>query len=470
MPEENKHITLSQLQQHIKNVLEGHLEDFYWVVAEISELKVNYSGHCYLELVEKGGANQVPKAKVNAVIWRNVFTFLDSYFTKQTSSPLSKGINVLLRVEVSYHELYGLSLVVRDIDPSYTLGEMERQRQETINRLKEEGLFDKNRGLELPGIIQRIAVVSSEKAAGYQDFMKELFGNEYGYDYRVSLFGAVMQGNEAESSVIAALDEVRRVAYSYDAVVLIRGGGAQSDLACFNSYRLCRAIAEFPLPVITGIGHDKDLSVADMIAAVSVKTPTAVARYLIDATLAVDTELTGILDYLKDMFFAAVEEAADRIDTCSLLLKERVTEAIQRETLFWQDIGIRIEKDAGAFVRGKQTDVEQKSEQLAHAVQRKIDGGYHRMGVLFGALKNGCRIFLSDKEKSLATAEAVLAGFNPERILSLGYSIAKVRGKIIRSSGEVRQGDELELRVSDGTVYAEVAKVVSDKVKSSVEK
>ena len=292
------HISLSELQALIKRGIDNAHPLPYWVTAEISELKVNYSGHCYIELVEKGGANHVPKAKASAVIWRSGYSMIASYFQGATGQVLAAGLKVLVKVVVSYHELYGLSLQITDIDPTYTLGDMERQRQETIRRLRQDGVFDMNRELPLPAAIQRIAVISSRNAAGYQDFMKEISSSPYGFE--ITLFDAFMQGAEAEESIVRALGEAADRADGFDALVLIRGGGSQSDLGCFNSYRLCCYLAQFPLPVIAGIGHDKDQSVADLVAAVSLKTPTAVAVYLKNGMAEFDAGLDDMRKELKE--------------------------------------------------------------------------------------------------------------------------------------------------------------------------
>ena len=258
-----QHITLSELQSLIKRGIDDAHPLPYWVTAEISELKVNYSGHCYLELVEKGGANHVPKAKISAVIWRSTYGMIASYFGASTGGQtLCAGLKVLVKALVSYHELYGLSLQITDIDPSYTLGDMERQRRQTIEQLQRDGVFDMNRELPMPAVVQRLAVVSSRNAAGYQDFMKELSSGPYRFE--VTLFDAFMQGAESEESIVRALETVADALDDFDAVVLIRGGGSQSDLGSFDSYRLCCHLAQFPLPVIAGIGHDKDRSVADL--------------------------------------------------------------------------------------------------------------------------------------------------------------------------------------------------------------
>ena len=277
---ESQHITLRELQRRVKSALEGQFALPLWVSAEISEIKVNYSGHCYLELVEKGGDNGVPTAQARAVVWRSNYPRIAGYFEAETGQRLAAGIKILAKALVTYHELYGFSLQITDIDPSYTLGDMERQRQQTIAQLQQEGVWDMNREAPMPAVVQRVAIVSSANAAGYQDFCKELARSPYRFE--LTLFDAFMQGEAAEESIIEALCNVAARPEKFDAVVLIRGGGSRSDLNCFNAYRLCAHVAQFPLPVVTGIGHDKDTSVADMVAHTALKTPTAVAGWLVE--------------------------------------------------------------------------------------------------------------------------------------------------------------------------------------------
>lgn len=286
----DSYMTLSQLQGRIREVLCQGFAAPLWITAEIGELKVNArSGHCYLQLVEKGGRNGVPQAQAQAVIWASQYGMLASYFRGATGEELAVGMKVLFRASVSYHELYGLSLRIVDIDPLYTLGDLARQRQQTIAQLREDGVFDLNRELGIPQVPQRIAVISSPQAAGYQDFMNELGASPYRFD--AVLFDAVMQGHGAEASIIGALEAVADRMEEFDAVVMIRGGGSQSDLSFLNSYLLSFHVAQFPLPVIAGLGHDKDQSVVDMVAALSLKTPTAVAAFLADRVAGFDARL-----------------------------------------------------------------------------------------------------------------------------------------------------------------------------------
>ena len=247
---EERHITLRELQRLVRQTLEERFALPVWVSAEISEIKINRSGHCYLELVEKGGDNGVPTAQARAVIWRSHYPRIAGYFEAETGQRLEAGIQILARVLVTYHEIYGFSLQITDMDPSYTLGDMERQRQRTIAQLQRDGVWDMNRETPLPAVVQRVAVVSSANAAGYQDFCKEL--DKSPYRFALTLFDAFMQGAAAEESIVEALCAVAARQEEFDAVALIRGGGSRSDLNCFNAYRLCSHIAQFPLPVATG--------------------------------------------------------------------------------------------------------------------------------------------------------------------------------------------------------------------------
>lgn len=335
---EKDHITLTELQLRIKAGVEGAVALPVWVAAELAEVRVNRaSGHCYMELVEKGGQNGVPRARVNAVAWRSAWGVIRSYFISETGREPAAGMNVLLKVVTSYHELYGLSLVVSDIDPLYTLGDMERQRQQVIARLQEEGVWEMNRTLPRPFAPQRIAVISSAGAAGYQDFMREL--SESGFRFEVSLFEAVMQGHGASDSIIDALERIT----DFDVVVIIRGGGAQSDLAAFDSYRLAAHIAQFPVPVVTGIGHDRDQSIVDMVAWLPLKTPTAAAGWLVQNLAELLARIESLQLTLGERVAAGLEREKARLDNYSELLRARRPERILA-------LGFALVRSRGALV------------------------------------------------------------------------------------------------------------------------
>ena len=407
---ESQHITLRELQRRVKSALEGQFALPLWVSAEISEIKVNYSGHCYLELVEKGGDNGVPTAQARAVVWRSNYPRIAGYFEAETGQRLAAGIKILAKALVTYHELYGFSLQITDIDPSYTLGDMERQRQQTIAQLQQDGVWEMNREVPMPAVVQRVAIVSSANAAGYQDFCKELARSAYRFE--LTLFDAFMQGEAAEESIIEALCNVAARPEKFDAVVLIRGGGSRSDLNCFNAYRLCAHVAQFPLPVVTGIGHDKDTSVADMVAHTALKTPTAVAGWLVERMDTIDAWL----------------------DNAALQLRDNVLVTSRAQELRLQELSSHLLFHAKGLLRQRGMALEQMRETLAASAGN----------------------FLARQASRLGNAAELVAGRSPERILRLGFAIVRTDGKAVFSAAQVGKGDTLDIEVADGRIEGTV--------------
>ena len=405
-----QYITLSELQRRVRQVLEERFALPLWVSAEIAEVKVNYSGHCYLELVEKGEGDGVPKAQARAVIWRSQYARIAAYFEAETGQRLAAGMRILAKATVNYHELYGFSLQLLDVDPAYTLGDMERQRQQTIARLQAEGVWEMNRQQAMPAVVQRIAVVSSSRAAGYQDFCNELAKSPY--RFCLTLFDAVVQGAAAEDSIVDALSRIAAAGEAFDAVVMIRGGGSSSDLNCFNAYRLCNHVAQFPLPVVTGIGHDKDTSVADMVAHTALKTPTAVAGWLVERMAESDGWLDCAALQLNDMTKAAMHASEVRLERLSGEVRRLSGELLTRQTL--------------------------------------------RLEHFTGLLPDAARDFLARQGVRLGNAAELIAGRSPERILRLGFAVLRAGGRAVTSAGSVAEGEQVEIEVSDGKIDATV--------------
>ncbi len=410
---ENPHITLRELQRRVKSVLEGAFALPLWVSAEISDIKVNYSGHCYLELVEKaekGGDNGVPTAQARAVIWKSHFPRIAAYFEAETGQRLVPGLKILAKVLVSYHELYGFSLQITDVDPSFTLGDLERQRQQTIAQLQQDGVWEMNRGVPMPTVVQRVAVVSSAQAAGYQDFCKELAKSPYRFE--VELFDAFMQGEAAEGSIIDALCRVADRLEEFDAVVIIRGGGSRSDLNCFNAYRLCSYVAQFPLPLITGIGHDKDTSVADMVAHTALKTPTAVAGWLVER----------------------MDRICGWLDAAALQLHDGVLRLSRTQQ-------VRLEELAG--------DVRHLSLGLLR--QRGLE-----LGSREEVFRQAVGSFLRQQRQQLAATGELVESRSPRHILRMGFAVVRSGGRAVTSVRQVAAGERLTINVADGRFSAEV--------------
>lgn len=286
-------ITLYDLAVLIRRTIDQGLPNTYLVTAEIQSLSVNRSGHAYLELVEKSEEGDRVISQARATIWAGQYRMIKAYFESATGRQLQSGIRIMVKAKVNYHEIYGLSLNITDILPEYTVGEIAMQRQRTIDQLKADGIFDMNRTLALPRLVQRIAVISSATAAGYGDFCKQLQGNQYGYYFSATLFEAAVQGDGAAASIIEALDSIAECRDQFDCVAIIRGGGSKTDLACFDQLAISQHICQFPLPIITGIGHDRDESVADLVANTPLKTPTAVAQFLIDRAHGCDMALNA---------------------------------------------------------------------------------------------------------------------------------------------------------------------------------
>jgi len=404
--------SLSELHQRIRQQLKDVMPGFYWVVAEINELHVNSAGHCFMELIEKAPQSQQITAKARANIWAYHFRMLSPYFETMTRQRLTAGLKVMLQVSVEFHELYGISLQVTDINPAFTVGDLAMQRQAVIQQLVDEGVFDMNRELELPIVSQRIAVISSETAAGYGDFVDQLHHHPHGYVFHHRLFQAVMQGNEAEDSIIRALEQIFDREDEFDIVVLLRGGGSQSDLNCFNSYRLASCIAQFPLPVMTGIGHDRDETVADLVACVPLKTPTAVAEFLIHQALSLDKQLQELALRLSDATAYAIRQTADRL--------QHLTQRLQT---------------------------------IMHSYVRTQDREIH---VLQIRLTNAGQALLLQKKNQIARLEDKLQLLNPINLLRRGYSITLVNGKVVRNAQMLKKGQQIETILHDGKVESVV--------------
>lgn len=405
-------MTLFELNNLIKSKLESHLEHSYWVVAEISELRINQKGHCYMELVEK--ENNFIQAKIRANIWSYTYRTVSSQFEHATGSSLKPGIKVLFNLSINFHEVYGLSLTVNDIDPNYTIGERSRLREETIQRLQSEGLVEQNKRLELPIVPQKIAVISSDSAAGFGDFINQLNDNSRGFSFKTELFPALMQGNEAVISIRKALKEIHESQEAFDVVVLIRGGGAQADLDCFDTYELARAIALFPLPVLTGIGHERDNTVADFVAHTSLKTPTATAEFLI-------TGMNRFDDLLHEYIYRVEKVFEGKLN-------------IEQQKL--QHLSSQIEQNTNRTLSTFNYELEQKAMTLNHGTERYLD-----------------------RQKSLLdTLGKQLRLIDPNTIFERGYSITLKNGKSVANQN-IEAGDLLETRAFKKHIKSQVTEV-----------
>ena len=408
-------LSLYDLNALVRRSLEQCLPDEYWVQAELSDERTNSTGHCYLEFIQKDSRSNNLIAKARGTIWANVYRLLKPYFEESTGQAFVSGIKVLVQVTVSFHELYGYSLTVQDIDPTYTLGDMARRRREILKQLEEEGVLTLNKELEMPVLPQRIAVVSSPTAAGYGDFCHQLKNNSRGFFFHTELFPALMQGDRVEESVLSALDAILNRQEDFDAVVIIRGGGATSDLSGFDTYLLAAACAQFPLPIITGIGHERDDTVLDSVAHTRVKTPTAAAEYLINCMDLVADELEVLISQLHESVRSRLTEEHRKL----ISYRNRIPSAVVRRV-----------SDAKLALLTTRKDI-------SLAVQTSLSRQRHRLELL----------------------QQRLADASPEKMLARGYSITLKDGKVVKNAAMLNEEDEIITRFYRG----EVASVISCK-------
>ena len=449
MEEQRKTLTLFELNALVRQTLELGMPDDYWVEAELSEVH-EVRGHCYMELIQKDDHNNTPVAKASAKCWASTWRLARPHFERVTGQQLHAGMKVLLKVSAQFHENYGFSWIVTDIDPTYTMGDMARKRQEIIRQLKEEGVFDLQKELQLPMFCQRIAVISSANAAGYGDFVNQLENNDYGFRFHTQLFPAVMQGEGVEQSVIAALNKIfarlkkedsslftLHSSLNFDCVVIIRGGGATSDLSGFDTLALAENVANFPLPVITGIGHERDESVLDMVSHTRVKTPTAAAAFLI-------SNLKSVLDEIEDCEQRIHAKVKQRMD----MEKIRLLNYAQKIPMLFSVVRTRQEALLGQLL-----------VKMRSSIGYRLQDERHRLIVLQNNMQPVLYRKLTDERHQLDLLSQRLIGLDPNRLLKRGYSITLKNGRTVRDVSQLKEGDELETRFENGTVRSVVNQV-----------
>jgi len=453
MPEK---VSLTELQLIIRDSLYLALPDVYWVIAEISELKENFAGHCYLELIEKHPDEKNVRARVKAIIWSNRYRFLKAFFENSTGEPLREGLKILVKIKVEYHELYGLSLIISDIDPAFTIGEMAMKRQLVIKKLEQEGVFSMNKELRFPIVPQRIAIISSKNAAGYSDFINQLKGNSFGYVFYTVLIDTSMQGTETEQGIINALDKIALNSDLYDLVVIIRGGGSQSDLSWFDSYNIAYHVTQFPLPVITGIGHDKDISVTDMVANRSLKTPTAVADFLIESIAGAENHIIEMSSEIIKCSRIIIEKNRNRIETSGIKLfpLTRIMLSDIKGKLSGKIIEI-INVGKEYTFKADRIPANQESR-LSSAVKTFSSGKEMALGRNCQGLIASTIDLLSMTNQMLTRLESTLNLLNPENVLQRGYSITSINGLILKNSDKVGNNDLIDTQLYKGSLRSRV--------------
>ncbi|MEO9802141.1 MAG: exodeoxyribonuclease VII large subunit [Reichenbachiella sp.] len=404
--------TLFEFNSLVKEVLSDQLERSYWIVAEIGQINLHSNGHCYLELVEKD--NNYVRAKARGTIWANVFREIHPWFVSQTGTDLKQGMKILMNASLEFHEVYGLSLNIRDIDVNFTIGERERKKQETLKRLDTEGIIDMNKSLELPLVTQRLAIISSSSAAGYEDFINQFENNPYGYKATLKLYPSVMQGDAAPQSIIESLHTIHEAELSYDAVVIIRGGGSKMDLDCFDDYDLCAHLAQFPLPIITGIGHERDQSIADLVAHTYLKTPTSVAEFLISKMLSFESDINSFHEKINQQAQQLIYSQSELINEINFGYRLSARKILQRHSLELQQV------------------VQLIKTQPANLLSRHLSHLDHQ--------------------------EKLVSAYDPKYLLKKGYSITRLNGKLLKNQ-KIKPGDKMVTETSKNKITSTINKI-----------
>lgn len=428
-------LTLYELNSLVVELIDKVMPSSYWVEAEIADARES-KGHLYLELIEKDESTNIPIARASAKCWRSSWLMIGPHFERVAGVKLRAGLQIMIQVHAQFHTQYGFSWIIDDINPEYTMGSMARKRNEIIAQLKSEGVFELQRELCLPLFAQRIAVISSASAAGYGDFCNQLQHNEYGFRFQMQLFQAFMQGEQVEQSIVAALNLISTKEDDFDCVVIIRGGGATADLSGFDTLVLAENVANFPLPVITGIGHERDESILDMVAHTRVKTPTAAAAFLIDHLAA----------------------TLNRIEQAQISIQRMVEHRIQHEKLHLQQLSTHIPILFSMVKNRENARLDDYWHALLQRVMLHLQQSKMRVELLSNKVIPATTNKLMAEQHKLQLLEQRVDGVNPERMLRLGYSLTYKNGYVLRNVNEVKAGDEITTRLEGGIITSVVKK------------
>lgn len=456
---EGNYLPLRQLNAQIKEALLDAFPEFVWVVADISDLRINRNGHCYLELVEKEEEGDKISAKARGTIWAYTFRMLKPYFEQTTGYKLESGLKVMLECSVEFHEIYGLSLNIRDIDPTYTLGDLAKQRAEIIARLKTDGVYSMNKELDFPLVPQKVAVISSETAAGYGDFINQLQNNSYGYIVYTKLFQAFMQGEATVTSITAALENIFESEDKFDVVVIIRGGGSKSDLAWFDNYELAANVAQFPLPVLTGIGHERDETVVDLVACESYKTPTAVAESIIGSMSQFEAIIDNLSSTLVNEIKLKISDEKNRIDRLTIKLVPQVNKKLEKSGSDMSLAINRLKSATKSYFSQKREHLHSQPQFLKINIINTIKFNQQNINLAVTKLSDKTVKFLNNNNQRLTNAETRNKMLNPENILKRGYAIVYQNKRIVKTVKEIEEGMLIKTYWHDGYANSEIKEI-----------
>ena len=450
--------TLYELNKNIQNSIKLAFANSIWIKAEIAQIKENYSGHCYMELVEKDVKSDKIIAQAKATIWANVFKILKPYFETTTGKKITEGLNILICVKVDFHEVYGISLNVIDIDPAFTVGDLALKKAEIVRKLKEEGIFDMNKELELPLVSTRIAIISSETAAGYTDFVTHLLDNVYNYVFGIKLFPAIMQGDKAESSIIEALDKINAEGNNFDLVAIIRGGGSQLDLSCFDRFELALNVAQFPLPVITGIGHEQDDSIVDMVAHTRLKTPTAVADFIIENVNQFENKLDNSSIYLSELINEILDVNNQRINSLLYKLPVTISNQLASGNSMLDSYIYKVSKLISLNVNKHLYVNDLQTQKIYKAIKYRMLMSKNNIQSFNSLLINMLAHKIESYKSNLKYFENSVKLVDPETILKRGFSITLFNNVPIFDSSHVKSNEIIETKLFKGSIISKVVK------------
>lgn len=450
-------LSLSELNFRIKETIQDNFFETIWVVAEIGEFNINRNGHAYLELIEKEDGSDKIIAKARATVWAYTLRMLKSYFETTTNQSLTAGLKILVSVSVEFHEVFGFSLNIRDIDPVYTLGDIEKRRLEIINRLEDEGIVDLNKELDLPLVIQKVAIISSATAAGYEDFIEQLSNNPNGYKFYTRLFPAIMQGEQTETSIIDALDRIYQYEDFFDAVVIIRGGGSRSDLMSFDKYFLAANITQFPLPIISGIGHEKDVSIVDIVSHTSLKTPTAVAEFLIANIVDFEGHIENLFDNISSLVLEKLSVEQKNLDEISQQFIPGIQNKLYKENTKLSIITEKLHNESNRIVNSASDRLNEYKKELENSIHFNVRMKYKGLERLTEKLTYRVKNQLYEQSKKLDYIKKSISYLDPQNVLKKGYSITKYKGKALKNPSKLKQGAEIETTLFNGKIVSKVS-------------
>jgi len=458
----NEFLTLFELNNLIKETFVNYFERTYWIVSEISQFSANNSGHAYLELVEKSNNSDKIIAKSRATIWSSSFRMIKPYFESVTGYEFKAGIKVLLNVSIEFHEVYGISLNIVDIDPVYTLGDIEKRRLEILRNLENSGIMNMNKELELPIVIQKIAIITSSSAAGYEDFINQLEKNQFGYKFYNKLFPAIMQGNQAEDSIISAMEKIFTYDDFFDIVVIIRGGGSKTDLSCFDSENMALNICQFTLPVITGIGHDRDVSIADIVAHTSQKTPTAVAEFIISH----NNNFEILLSEAKEHFFEQIDNILyskkSELDGLTSDFKNLISNRILKLSNKLNLLEAKFSSSVGFYLKNKNNEIEKLKSTILNSTNISISTKKQKISNFEFKLNSVLEKYFISKKHQLNLFENIVNYQHPKNILKRGYSITRRNGNALKNTEKISLNEIVETELYNGKIESKINKILSE--------